>query len=230
MLPFGIGLSEIFVVFLVLIVFVGPEGIPQAVRAIARVIRTVRSMVDEVRYSEEFDEVKREILEPLEEARRFNPKRKAEDWVRREIKKPVRKLTQDQVSDFRSAIEGVPNEVGGELNEEFTLDLHTSKSGNEAVIHDDEVETDDEVGNGGSIAAIDPLERKVTQSPTEVTMSMGRSEEVICDDDCSGGEFDEDEIDEEAENGVPIAAIDPLERGLTRSLREVTVEQEKDHG
>lgn len=105
MLPFGIGFSEIFVVFLVLIVFVGPEGIPQAVRAIAKVIRAVRSMVDEVRYSEEFDEVKREILQPLEEARRFNPKRKAEEWVRREIEEPMQLLTKEHVSDFKSAIE-----------------------------------------------------------------------------------------------------------------------------
>ena len=134
MLPFGIGFSEIFVVFLVLIVFVGPEGIPQAVRAIAKVIRAIRSMVDEVRYSEEFDEVKREILQPLEEARRFNPKRKAEEWVRREIEEPVQQLTKEQVEDFKVALESESHsEASAEHEVEQTKSETTQVESQEAL-------------------------------------------------------------------------------------------------
>ena len=110
MLPFGIGFSEIIVVLLILIIFVGPEGIPQAVRTVTKVIKAIRSMIDEIKYSEEFDEVKREILQPLDEARRFNPRQKAEAWVKNEIESPIRDFTKEHVEDFQKAMDSKPTE------------------------------------------------------------------------------------------------------------------------
>ena len=162
MLPFGIGFSEILVVLLVLIVFVGPEGIPQAIRVITKVIRAIRSMVDEVKYSAEFDEVKREILQPLDEARRFDPRKQAEAWVKQELEQPLKELSKEPVEDFQSVLSttqaGHSNHSNVGSSTEFTnhasqIEVETTVPFDEA---DDDLEEDDELR---LVAATDPLER-----------------------------------------------------------------------
>ena len=187
MLPFGIGFSEIFVVFLVLIVFVGPEGIPQAVRAIAKVIRAIRSMVDEVRYSEG-DEVKREILQPLEEARRFNPKRKAEEWVRREIEEPVQQLTKEQVEDFKVALE---SESHAEASAEHEVEQTKSET-----------------------TQIESQEALTESSIDELTVSEGQTESKADGHRITSEALDDSDYDDDLDNEEPFAvtALDPLDR------------------
>lgn len=169
MLPFGIGFSEIIVVFLVLIVFVGPEGIPQVVKTIAKVIRTVRSMIDEIKYSEEFDDVKREILQPLEEARKFNPRQKAESWVKNELEQPLQNLTKEHVDDFKIAMNSLDNQKKNNADKPARLDTSSPEGESSSNDHKpksaashhsaDELNHGEEEEEEIIYSAQDPLER-----------------------------------------------------------------------
>jgi Tat protein translocase TatB subunit len=195
MLPFGIGFSEIVIILLVLIIFVGPDGIPQAVRAIAKVIRTVRSMVDEVRYSEEFNEVKREILQPLDEARRFNPKRRAEAWVKRELEDPVRSFTHDHVEDFKTA-----------LDEDQSQGAHAAASGDSL---ESSIEREQHVHSESSQGHQHMVEESPENAPQEW---IGHGDE------------DDHECDEDEHDLGPIATTDPLDRGVIKEDESESVE------
>ena len=192
MLPFGIGFSEIIVVLLILIIFVGPEGIPQAIRTVTKIIRTIRSMIDEIKYSEEFDEVKREILQPLEEARRFNPRQKAEAWVKNEIENPIRNFTKEHVEDFQEAMDSkssdiqtqefntpsVSEDLDHHVNIQDEVDrLHTLEANNHTQALSNEDEDEDEDEDFSPVAAINPLERgiKITEPLTNQTVTEGSS-------------------------------------------------------
>lgn len=197
MLPFGIGFSEIIVVLLILIIFVGPEGIPQAVRTITKIIRAIRSMIDEIKYSEEFDEVKREILQPLEEARRFNPKQKAEAWVKNEIETPIREFTKEHVDDFQDAMKSGSTNSGsanlGSSEASLSSDLST-------------------VAVDSHVAAPDSSIASPTASPVEQIDSSASQRPII-------EENLDEELEEESEEDDlgPVATIDPLDRGLNLS-------------
>ena len=192
MLPFGIGFSEIIVVLLILIIFVGPEGIPQAIRTITKIIRTIRSMIDEIKYSEEFDEVKREILQPLEEARRFNPRQKAEAWVKNEIENPIRDFTKEHVEDFQEAMDSKTSDVENQesnippvseaLNHHVNIQnevdgLHTLEANNHTQAVSNEDEDEDEDDYSSPVASINPLERgiKIAEPLTNQTLTEGSS-------------------------------------------------------
>ena len=205
MLPFGIGFSEIVIILLVLIIFVGPDGIPQAVRAIAKVIRTVRSMVDEVRYSEEFNEVKREILQPLDEARRFNPKRRAEAWVKRELEDPVRNFTHDHVEDFKTA-----------LDEDQSQGVHATASGDSL---ESSIEGEQHVHSESSQGHQHIVEESPENTPQE-WIDHGDEDDHECDED----KHDEDEHDEDEHDLGPIATTDPLDRGVIKEDESESVE------
>ncbi len=56
----GIGPLEILVILIVTLIVVGPEKMPELARALARVMRDLRSAMDEVR--EQFEELTREDL------------------------------------------------------------------------------------------------------------------------------------------------------------------------
>lgn len=192
MLPFGIGFSEIIVVLLILIIFVGPEGIPQAVRTITKVIRAIRSMIDEIKYSEEFDEVKREILQPLEEARRFNPRQKAKAWVKNEIENPIRDFTKEHVEDFQEAMDTKhPKSDAHQLSE---------KQHEEALDHHLDAQSE-----------LEHLQNLESQTHAQ------------------GEDFPHDEDEDEDES--PVAAMDPLERGIIRDepLTDQALAEEPNH-
>lgn len=224
MLPFGIGFSEIVAICIVLLIFVGPDGIPQAARAIAKVIKTVRGFIDEVRYSSEFDEVKREILDPIQEARRFNPKAKARDWVQREIEAPLKdSLRDDEVEDFSTAHEG-EHEHGehsehgehgehsehdefGEHNDqgELITPLSIAQSDNDA--HDESL--DESTREPVSEPVSEPHEDHGTGREANSAAAVDQSEL-----DAYGADESEAEADDLADI-APVAALDPLERGLS---------------
>ena len=147
MLPFGIGFGEIVMIFLVLLLVVGPEGIPTAIRSIAKVIRSLRRFVDDVRYSEEFTEVKRELLDPINEARRFNPQARAREWVKNEIETPV-----------RSSVAEMTQPEPRNPNPESVVHHHDHHD--DELEHEVEDELDDELEDElGLVSAVDPLER-----------------------------------------------------------------------
>ena len=83
-------------------------------------IRTVRSMIDEIKYSKSL--MMREIiLQPLEEARKFNPRQKAESWVKNELEQP-QNLTKEHVDDFKIAMNSLDNQKkNNAINQGSTL-------------------------------------------------------------------------------------------------------------
>ena len=67
MLPFSIGFYELVVIVTVLLLVVGPKGIPQLARTLGYWIRTLRKTVVELQELIAHDEVKKEIIEPWQE-------------------------------------------------------------------------------------------------------------------------------------------------------------------
>lgn len=195
MLPFGIGFSEIILVFLVLIIVVGPDGIPQAVRTIAKVIRTLRSFVDEIRYSEEFDEVKREILDPIQEARRYNPRAQVRDWVRREIEEPVRQIKDEVIQD---------------LNAEFHQDA-SRKETPDSSSHESAHALEGSAPQGELGEAFPSIQGMIHAQNED---SQVNQDEVITRDDGDEGE------DEGEDDVWPVPSLDPLDRGITHTHQD----------
>jgi Sec-independent protein translocase protein TatA len=78
MLPFGIGTGEIFMIFLVTFVVLGPAKIPEIARAIGKGLRTLRELTDEVKNSPEFQEIKNEVYQPIKS---FDPKREINQFI-----------------------------------------------------------------------------------------------------------------------------------------------------
>ena len=219
MLPFGIGFGEIIAILLVLVIFVGPEGIPQAIRAIVKVIKSVRTFVDEVRHSAEFDEVKREILDPLDEARRFNPQARTRDWVRRELEEPISDtLKDDPVGDFHHADHDhhapsdhhephdAPHthylhELHGDHGDHGAHDGHNDAYTNQGHKDHHDHEDDDSYDEGtlGAISTLDPLERGLHHSSTT---AQDATQDVTQD-------ITQDEIQDHAQSAVSELSPDP---------------------
>lgn len=85
MLPFGIGFSEVILIFIVALVVVGPEKLPEAARFIGRALKVVRQAFDEIRHSAAVDEFKREIYQPMQKARSFDPIEHVKHQVKEEV-------------------------------------------------------------------------------------------------------------------------------------------------
>ena len=212
MLPFGIGFSEILVIFLVLVIFVGPEGIPQAVRSIAKVVKAIRSFVDEVRYSEEFDEVKREILDPLDEARRFNPQERTRAWVKQELEEPIKSvLKEEPVHDFDASSH--PNHY---VSTPYIAD--DQKSSNPQLEHSSsalDVSTTGADNHEDSTTHIVEVSKKPSVDNHE-GYTHSNCENLDHPDDTFMTDHYEDhyEDDDDDDDEGPVSAANPLERNL----------------
>ena len=234
MLPFGIGFGEILAIFLVLIIFVGPEGIPQAVRAIAKVIKSIRSFVDEVRYSEEFDEVKREILDPLDEARRFNPKARTREWVRREIEDPIKSsLTDEPVQDFDHSphhLQSTDHDLDHIVTQERQLSVsqdetrHRDEHQDETLsTHDEVVDEDEYTSESKPLMTTSTLddrspETEITASKSSDVTDTNANADDYANNNNDGDDDGDDDDDDDDDDDMPsaVSAIDPLDRNLVR--------------
>ena len=67
MLPFGIGFSELVIIFIVLILVVGPQKLPEIARLFGKGLRTARRASDELKNALAIDEIKREIYRPVDQ-------------------------------------------------------------------------------------------------------------------------------------------------------------------
>ena len=65
MLPFGIGFSEFLVIVIVLFVVVGPEKIPDILRAGGKLIRFLRESSAELKRALYVEELNRDLYEPM---------------------------------------------------------------------------------------------------------------------------------------------------------------------
>ena len=58
---FNIGGAELIVILLIAFVVVGPKDLPKIARALGRFVRTIRSMVDEVKREAGLDELTKDL-------------------------------------------------------------------------------------------------------------------------------------------------------------------------
>lgn len=92
----GIGPVEILVILVVTLIVVGPEKMPELARNLAKLIRDLRSAMDDVR--EQFDEFTKEDLLPTKEIDEYY--RETIDSVKKSIEPPpdmpdMKEITRD---------------------------------------------------------------------------------------------------------------------------------------
>jgi sec-independent protein translocase protein TatB len=80
----GVGPVEMVVILIVTLIVVGPEKMPELARNLAKLMREVRSAMDDVR--EQFDELTREDLLPTKEIDAYY--RETIDTVKKSIEPP----------------------------------------------------------------------------------------------------------------------------------------------
>jgi Sec-independent protein translocase protein TatA len=82
MFPFGIGTSEILMIFFVTFIVLGPSKIPEIARMFGKGIRYLREITDDVKNSPEFQEIKNEVYQPI---KNFNPKKEMEGFINQSL-------------------------------------------------------------------------------------------------------------------------------------------------
>lgn len=93
---FNIGAAELILLLLIAFVVVGPKDLPKIARALGRLVRSVRQMVEELKRETGLDEVESEIK---------GIERKVEDGVRSVDIRPELQKTQLQVNKELKSIE-----------------------------------------------------------------------------------------------------------------------------
>lgn len=82
MFPFGIGTSEILMIFFVTFIVLGPSKIPEIARMFGKGIRYLRELSDDVKNSPEFQEIKNEVYQPL---KNFDPKKEMQGFINQSL-------------------------------------------------------------------------------------------------------------------------------------------------
>lgn len=67
MMPFGVGFGEIFLIFIVILLVVGPQKLPEVARTLGKGLRMVRKASDEFQEAVRMDDLRREVLDPARE-------------------------------------------------------------------------------------------------------------------------------------------------------------------
>ena len=106
---FNIGFSELVLILLVALIFVGPKDLPKVGAAIGRAVRKMKTYLDEFKEETGLDEAEAAYKETAKElnqiVREADPTKEIRD-VEKEIKKAGRKLEQT----VREATEQVKND------------------------------------------------------------------------------------------------------------------------
>jgi sec-independent protein translocase protein TatB len=107
---FNIGGAELIVILLIAFVVVGPKDLPKIARALGRFVKTVRSMVDEVKretgldeLSNEFKSVSRDVKQTVDAADPRKELQKAQLEVNKEVKQIEKSLS---FKDFKESTGG----------------------------------------------------------------------------------------------------------------------------
>jgi sec-independent protein translocase protein TatB len=130
MLPFGIGFSEMVMIVLVMLIVVGPKKLPEAARVIGRGIRALRKAGDELKNSLALEELKREIYQPLETIKNFDPIREVKDALSPtidDLKAPLEEIRREVTSTDLSSIQSPqPSPLSSDEREEPILKVKAS--------------------------------------------------------------------------------------------------------
>ena len=107
---FNIGGAELIVILLIAFVVVGPKDLPKIARALGRFVKTVRSMVDEVKretgldeLSNEFKSVSRDVKQTVDAVDPRKELQKAQLEVNKEVKQIEKSLS---FKDFKESTGG----------------------------------------------------------------------------------------------------------------------------
>ena len=146
MLPFGIGFSEMVMIALVMLIVVGPKKLPEAARVIGRGLRALRKAADELKNSIALEELKREIYQPLETVKNFDPMREVKEALAPtldDLKAPLEELRTEVTSTDTSFIKSPKSDpLSSTEREESALKVKMSP---------DQGERPDEAQNKGRV-------------------------------------------------------------------------------
>ena len=85
---FNLGMSEIVVILVVALVFLGPKKLPELASGIGKMIRELRKATSDIKNEIELDEMIRKPVEELREAMTLHP----EELKRRDLEKAAREI------------------------------------------------------------------------------------------------------------------------------------------
>ena len=139
----GIGMSELIVVFIIALLVIGPDKLPQYARKCGEALAVFRKASDEATR-----EIKKNIVEPLEEAQ-----------------KPLREAM-EPVEEIGQAVKGNLKDVQASIE-------HIGKSSGE---HIGKPSAREHSGKTAAPAEDEPAGDKPTQSVTESTKSVAKDE------------------------------------------------------
>ena len=113
---FGIGAGELFVIFIIAIVVIGPKQLPDVARTIGKVFATFKrtsnqlrdQMQEEVRKFQEMEEVKE--FKSVVESEVYNFKSTAEEYVQKEVEQEQKRFEEES-----KTLEASLMAEGGEL-------------------------------------------------------------------------------------------------------------------
>jgi len=92
---FNIGGAELVVILLIAFVVVGPKDLPKIARALGRMFRSLRSMVEEVKRETGLDELTKDLKEAERDIKQtadsIDPRRELQE-VQVEVNKEVRQI------------------------------------------------------------------------------------------------------------------------------------------
>jgi len=116
---FGIGVGELFVIFVIAIVVIGPRRLPEVARTMAKLFATAKrttnelrdQMQQEVRKFQDMEEVKE--FKSVVESELYNMKDTTQTYVQREMEEEEERLdneTRDMKQAFTAAVDGIAAE------------------------------------------------------------------------------------------------------------------------
>jgi len=117
---FGIGFGELIVIFVVALLVVGPERMPELARKLGTTIRDLRRMYDNMRaeLGPDFDEIE----EGIRTLRSLDPRRELDTYGR----KLIGDLARDVGPEAEALLNKSPQEIGGSIKQAITSPLLTA--------------------------------------------------------------------------------------------------------
>lgn len=173
---FDVGFWEIVLIFVIMLIVVGPERLPQVIRTAGLWIGKARSMVASVRAEVErelnIDELRRSVMEQTD-SEEF---RKLADQVK-EINSDLRSAGEE----FRSSIDSATNEVAESLNSaQQSLDLRAPET----------VPDDDDVQNKSSSVTQDPASAETAAETVTTEGSETAGSDALSTETAASGVVD----------------------------------------
>ena len=205
MIP-GIGLSELIVIFVVLLLVVGPHKLPEVARNIGRMISRLKQASYEFKRALYLDELRDEVYQPIKE---WNPTQ--------EVKQFVDQVAQETFSpDSSSTSQHTLEHKSGQIDD---ASQHNDEHDDE---HEDHYAHDED--HAGEYHTT-PFSKAVTQAHIH-SQNPSSSEDLDDDDD-----DDDDDLGERIPSQDPLMAdvFKPKIQSSPDELSSVSTSQSEDH-